>query len=178
MIDESAFLDDATNLVLILYSSCVRHALRHGCARTAGIQYPTCDVIEPRYVAGFVASVTIDPECRLQLGRFADTHDIALNNITQHGLAGRVQIVRARAIDVEWSTPIVLLFVDGLHDYEHVLADFRHFAPHVVPGGLIAFHDYFEHCPGVKQCVDQLLLEGACEFVTHRDRLIVCRKRV
>ena len=54
----------------------------------------------------------------------------------------------------------------------------RHFAPHVVPGGLIAFHDYFEHCPGVKQCVDELLLEGACEFVTHRDRLIVCRKLV
>lgn len=118
----------------------------------------------------------VDPHANYHFGRFADTYDIALSNIARQGLAGRVQIVRARATDVEWSRPIVLLFVDGLHDYEHVLADFRHFAPHVVPGGLIAFHDYFEHCPGVKRCVDELLLEGACEFVTHRDRLIVCRK--
>jgi tetratricopeptide (TPR) repeat protein/GT2 family glycosyltransferase len=138
-------------------------------------------VVIGRAIEMLGASVTVhavDPHANYHFGRFADTYDIALNNITQHGLAGRVQIVRARAIDVEWSTPIVLLFVDGLHDYEHVLADFRHFAPHVVPGGLIAFHDYFEHCPGVKQCVDELLLEGACEFVTHRDRLIVCRKLV
>jgi tetratricopeptide (TPR) repeat protein/predicted O-methyltransferase YrrM len=118
----------------------------------------------------------VDPHVNYHFGRFADTYDIALNNITQHGLAGRVQIVRARATDVEWSTPIVLLFVDGLHDYEHVLQDFRHFAPHVVAGGLIAFHDYFEHCPGVKRCVDELMLQGACEFVTHRDRLMLCRK--
>jgi tetratricopeptide (TPR) repeat protein/GT2 family glycosyltransferase len=118
----------------------------------------------------------VDPHLDYHFGRFADTYAIAADNIAQRGLNGRVQIIRARSTDLEWSTPIVLLFVDGLHDYEHVLADFRHFAPHVVPGGLIAFHDYFEHCPGVKQCINELLLEGACEFVTHRDRLILCRK--
>jgi predicted O-methyltransferase YrrM len=40
-----------------------------------------------------------------------------------------------------WSSLIHLLFIDGSHQYEDVLADFEHFFPHVVPGGIVAFHD-------------------------------------
>jgi hypothetical protein len=71
--------------------------------------------------------------------------------------------------------PIALLYVDGLHDYASVLADFRHFASDLLPGALVAFHDYFDLCPGVKQCVNELMRNGQCEFVTQRDSLIVCR---
>jgi predicted O-methyltransferase YrrM len=34
-----------------------------------------------------------------------------------------------------------LLFIDGDHSYDGVLADFENYAPLVRPGGLIAFHD-------------------------------------
>ena len=40
-----------------------------------------------------------------------------------------------------WNKPIHLLFIDGSHEYEDVLADFRNFYPHVIPGGIVAFHD-------------------------------------
>jgi hypothetical protein len=49
-----------------------------------------------------------------------------------------------------WDKPIHFLFVDGSHLYEDVLADFAGFFPHVVPGGLVAFHDVAtESWPGV-----------------------------
>jgi tetratricopeptide (TPR) repeat protein/GT2 family glycosyltransferase len=117
----------------------------------------------------------IDPHQNYHYGRFADTFDIAVANVARHGFEKRVRVTRARSTEVEWSAPIVLLFIDGLHDYASVLADFQHFAPHVVPGGFVAFHDYFEHCPGVMQCVDDLLRANACTFVTHRERLVICR---
>jgi predicted O-methyltransferase YrrM len=40
-----------------------------------------------------------------------------------------------------WGAPIHLLFLDGSHQYEDVLADFKSFYPWVVSGGLIALHD-------------------------------------
>lgn len=40
-----------------------------------------------------------------------------------------------------WRAPIDMLFVDGSHQYEDVVADFEYFFPYVVPGGLMAFHD-------------------------------------
>ena len=49
-----------------------------------------------------------------------------------------------------WRRPIHLLFIDGSHAYEDVLADFAGFFPRVVPGGIIAFHDVInETWPGV-----------------------------
>ena len=40
-----------------------------------------------------------------------------------------------------WNKPIHLLFIDGSHIYEDVLADFDNFYPHVVPGGVIAMYN-------------------------------------
>lgn len=48
-----------------------------------------------------------------------------------------------------WNKPIAFLFIDGSHIYEDVSADFASFFPHVVPGGIIAFHDVHENHPGV-----------------------------
>ena len=117
----------------------------------------------------------IDPHRNYHFGRFADTFGMAVANVTRHGIESHVRVTRARSTEVEWATPVVLLFIDGLHDYASVRADFEHFAPHVVDGGFVAFHDYFEGCPGVVQCVDDLLRAGACEFVTHRERFVICR---
>lgn len=47
-----------------------------------------------------------------------------------------------------WTGPIHLLFIDGSHEYEDVLADFNHFYPYVVPGGIVALHDVEPGHPG------------------------------
>jgi MMP 1-O-methyltransferase len=47
-------------------------------------------------------------------------------------------------VAAHWSTPLGLVFIDGGHGYEVALADYRGWAPHLAPGGLLAFHDVFE----------------------------------
>lgn len=42
-----------------------------------------------------------------------------------------------------WATPLALAFIDGGHAYETVLADYRGWAAHVMPGGYLIFHDIF-----------------------------------
>jgi len=50
-----------------------------------------------------------------------------------------------------------LVFVDGGHAYQGVLADIFAWTKTVKPGGLIAFHDYGqESLPGVRQAVDEV----------------------
>jgi MMP 1-O-methyltransferase len=43
-----------------------------------------------------------------------------------------------------WATPLGMLFIDGGHALDVALADYESWAPHVAPGGLLAFHDVFE----------------------------------
>ncbi|WP_212755289.1 class I SAM-dependent methyltransferase [Flexivirga aerilata] len=42
-----------------------------------------------------------------------------------------------------WTSPVELLFLDGNHTEETAQHDYRAFAPHVVPGGLLLVHDVF-----------------------------------
>jgi hypothetical protein len=72
-------------------------------------------------------------------------------NIRRCGLSEYVQPIVGLGTDVAktWSKPIYLLFIDGSHRYEDVLADFAAFYHHVVPGGIVACHDVHEEWPGV-----------------------------
>lgn len=40
-----------------------------------------------------------------------------------------------------FSEPVELIFIDGLHEYEGVKADFEAWFPKVIDGGVMAFHD-------------------------------------
>ncbi|MCU7728466.1 class I SAM-dependent methyltransferase [Actinoplanes sp. KI2] len=42
-----------------------------------------------------------------------------------------------------WTTPLALLFIDGGHTEEAAQRDYRGWAPHVAPGGLLVIHDVF-----------------------------------
>ena len=44
-----------------------------------------------------------------------------------------------------WTSPLTLLFLDGNHTEQIAQHDYAAFATHVVPGGLLAVHDVFEH---------------------------------
>ena len=43
-----------------------------------------------------------------------------------------------------WATPLGLVFIDGGHAISVALADYEGWSGHVVPGGLLVFHDVFE----------------------------------
>jgi MMP 1-O-methyltransferase len=47
-------------------------------------------------------------------------------------------------IAANWRTPLGLVFVDGGHALEVVLADYEAWSPHVAAGGALVFHDVFE----------------------------------
>jgi len=42
-----------------------------------------------------------------------------------------------------WSMPLSMVFIDGGHSMEAAMTDYRAWAGHVVPGGILAIHDVF-----------------------------------
>lgn len=70
---------------------------------------------------------------------------------------------------------IAALFVDGDHSYAAVKKDIELYAPRVVPGGFIAFHDYTVY-PEVKSAVDELCESGEFVLVCDYDSLRLLRK--
>jgi len=58
-----------------------------------------------------------------------------------------------------WSHPLDLLFIDGDHSYDSVLADWNAWSPFLVSDGLVAFHDAVRvlgHPDGPARVVDDL----------------------
>lgn len=50
---------------------------------------------------------------------------------------------------------IRFVFIDASHEYGSVLQDLEAWYPKVVPGGVIAGHDYMDYYPGVVKAVDE-----------------------
>ncbi len=42
-----------------------------------------------------------------------------------------------------WSIPLGMVFIDGGHSLTAALTDYRCWAPHILPGGILAIHDVF-----------------------------------
>jgi hypothetical protein len=57
-----------------------------------------------------------------------------------------------------WSKPIELLWIDGAHEEEFVRIDFDAWAPHLIEGGVIAFHDSTD--PGPWKVIHEKLFFG------------------
>lgn len=45
------------------------------------------------------------------------------------------------SVGLWWQTPLAFLFIDGAHDDDGVMTDYTMWSRHVVPGGMLAFHD-------------------------------------
>lgn len=86
---------------------------------------------------------------------------------------------RGRSVDVALKEgPIAcdLLFIDGDHHVDAVIADLRNWLPSLNPGGLLAMHD-IDH-PEVKQAFDTVIgaaVEGPVQIT---ERLLTCRPTV
>jgi MMP 1-O-methyltransferase len=83
----------------------------------------------------------VDPET----GRM-DTLPFFRRTIERAGLEDAVVAIvgDSPVIAANWSTPLGLVFVDGGHALDVVLADFEAWSPHVAAGGVLVFHDVFE----------------------------------
>lgn len=73
-------------------------------------------------------------------------------------------------------TNVGLLWIDGDHRYESVHDDVRAWWPHIVAGGMVAFHDM--GYPGVALAVDELRRRGAIAPVLSVEQLLLCRKQM
>ena len=77
----------------------------------------------------------------------------------------------SRVCHAAFKTPIHLLFIDGDHSYATVRADIANWTPKVVPGGIVAFHDYaptkknlIKHkLQGVRRAIDKWALTSGWE---------------
>lgn len=50
-----------------------------------------------------------------------------------------------------------LIFIDGCHEYESVLADILAWRPLLTEGGILCGHDFYGDFPGVRQAVKELV---------------------
>ncbi|WP_193318550.1 class I SAM-dependent methyltransferase [Nonomuraea phyllanthi] len=50
---------------------------------------------------------------------------------------------RSERVAALWNTPLGMLFIDGAHSEEPVTRDYEGWAPHVMAGGALVFHDIY-----------------------------------
>lgn len=104
------------------------------------------------------------------------TFDKFRENIVAAGVESFIEPILSISTDVTWDREIDLLFVDGLHNYDHVMADFRHFSHWVRRGGYVAFHDCAPHFPGVQRVVSEILHRGEYQMSARANSLAVLQK--
>jgi len=65
-----------------------------------------------------------------------------------------------------YSNKIDLLFIDGDHSFDGVIADFNMYSDLVAIGGYIVFDDYYDdvHSPDVKKALDEIILPNLVDY--------------
>lgn len=87
----------------------------------------------------------------------AQVFGIDITNELYQPVEGATFITKASNEAVkDWKLPINVLFIDGDHSFEGCADDFNNFAPFVVSGGWILFHDCDDTSPGVVQLFDTI----------------------
>ncbi len=74
-----------------------------------------------------------------------DTLPVFRDTIVSAGLEAEVVAIvgTSRTVARVWNTPLAMLFIDGGHAEDLAQADYDDWAPHVMSGGVLAFHDIF-----------------------------------
>jgi predicted O-methyltransferase YrrM len=99
-------------------------------------------------------------------------------NIAEARLDETVTPIVSLSYDVPWSSPIAMLFIDGLHDYENVSRDYAAFASSVRPGGFVVFDDYDVAFPGVVRFVDERESSGEIVRAGQAGKVIAFQKSI
>jgi predicted O-methyltransferase YrrM len=102
--------------------------------------------------------------------------------LTRAGLWDTVVPIVARSAVASrmWATPLSLLLIDGGHSPEAAWLDYRGFAPHIIPGGILAIHDVFpdpdEGGQAPRQIRDAVLASGLFRSETLITSLALLRR--
>jgi MMP 1-O-methyltransferase len=90
----------------------------------------------------------------------ASSYQDFLNNVHGAGVSEHVEPHAAYSKEVakSWNQPIRVLWIDGDHSYEGAKSDLDGFFPHLVPEGVVAFHDALNNFPGpIRVIVEDVL---------------------
>jgi predicted O-methyltransferase YrrM len=101
-----------------------------------------------------------------------DTRPEFQANMERYGVADKVTTCHP---DDTYPLPQYdLVFIDGAHEQESVSYDIYRAMEVLADGGLLVFHDYDHPShPGVKNAIDQLLLDGGELLSTHNTLAVV-----
>ena len=85
-----------------------------------------------------------------QANREASSFQDFLDSIHAAGVSAHVESHAAYSQEVanSWNRPIRVLWIDGDHSYEGAKNDLDGFFPHLVPQGVVAYHDALNNFPG------------------------------
>lgn len=108
-------------------------------------------------------------------------------NIRKAGLESHIIKIKKPSQEAYSDCPaqIAALFIDGDHSYDGVIHDIVHYASRVVPGGIIAFHDYsYRDCPGyewaelpgVTRAVDEMCARDEYTYLCDYNSMRLVRK--
>ena len=88
------------------------------------------------------------------------TFDEFQANVQKSGVADLVEPIVKPSVDAAkgFAEPVELLWIDGAHEYEAVLADIAAWTPKLVEGGVVAFHD--SKGEGVRRAIEQTIYQG------------------
>lgn len=101
----------------------------------------------------------------------ASSYQEFLDNLQTGSVSEMVEVHRAFSSEIAatWSRPIRFLWIDGDHSYQGAKTDFDGFFRHVVPEGVVAFHDALHAFSGpIRVFVEDVLRSnqfGAAGFV-------------
>lgn len=86
-----------------------------------------------------------DPETATADGSAVDTFPLFRETLDRAGLTDTVVplVATSAVVGRAWATPLAMVFIDGGHSMEAALADYRAWAPQLMPGGILAIHDIF-----------------------------------
>ena len=86
-----------------------------------------------------------DPDLLDGLGGRVDSFRAFRDTLARAGLEDTVvPVVASSAMAARhWLTPLSMVFIDGGHSREAALTDYRAWAGHLRPGGILAIHDLF-----------------------------------
>jgi predicted O-methyltransferase YrrM len=111
----------------------------------------------------------IDPhEGIIKIGKNEEksTYSSFIKNIKKAGIEEFVRPVvnTSAGAAKRWNKPIRLLFIDGLHDYEHVQTDIAYWSAWILNNGVIAFHDAF--------CGEHDVWKAIEKYMFHRSDIV------
>lgn len=88
-------------------------------------------------------------------------------------LESYVSLVQHRFLDYEPPAPVDLVFLDGLHDFDNVDADYKHIRPFLAPDATVIFHDVNDWA-GPTKVVNYFVECGELQVVEQANSLCVC----